>query len=111
ISRTLRTMQISQAPFFSPERHSAQPLSSPSAQLPFSAGFNHARLLGALIGDRPQEFIKQQSRFSRFASEGNMTLKLLTIGEILWDVFDDFETLGGAPLNFSIAAQRLGNQV
>jgi fructokinase len=38
-------------------------------------------------------------------------LKLLTIGEILWDVFDDFETLGGAPLNFSVTAQRLGNQV
>jgi fructokinase len=38
-------------------------------------------------------------------------LKLLTIGEILWDVFDDFETLGGAPLNFSVAALRLGNQV
>lgn len=38
-------------------------------------------------------------------------MKLLTIGEILWDVFDGFETLGGAPLNFSVAAQRLGNQV
>lgn len=38
-------------------------------------------------------------------------MKLLALGEILWDVFDDFELLGGAPLNFSVAAQRLGNIV
>jgi fructokinase len=39
------------------------------------------------------------------------TVRILAIGEILWDVFDHAETLGGAPLNFSAAAQRLGNQV
>jgi len=38
-------------------------------------------------------------------------VQILAIGEILWDVFDHAETLGGAPLNFSAAAQRLGNQV
>jgi fructokinase len=38
-------------------------------------------------------------------------LHIVTIGEILWDVFDDAEYLGGAPLNFSAAAQRLGNSV
>ena len=38
-------------------------------------------------------------------------LQILTIGEILWDVFDHAEFLGGAPLNFSVAAQRLGNNV
>lgn len=38
-------------------------------------------------------------------------MQILAIGEILWDVFDDAEILGGAPLNFSAAAQRLGNQV
>jgi fructokinase len=35
-------------------------------------------------------------------------MQLLAIGEILWDVIDDCEILGGAPLNFSAAAQRLG---
>jgi fructokinase len=38
-------------------------------------------------------------------------LKLLARGEILWDVFDDSEILGGTPLNFSVAAQRLENTV
>jgi fructokinase len=38
-------------------------------------------------------------------------LQILTIGEILWDVFEHAEYLGGAPLNFSAAAQRLGNPV
>jgi fructokinase len=38
-------------------------------------------------------------------------MRILAIGEILWDVFDRIETLGGAPLNFSAAMQRLGNPV
>jgi fructokinase len=38
-------------------------------------------------------------------------LQILAIGEILWDVFDRADFLGGAPLNFSAAAQRLGNPV
>lgn len=31
------------------------------------------------------------------------------MGEVLWDVFGATEYLGGAPLNFSVASQRLGN--
>jgi fructokinase len=46
-----------------------------------------------------------------FATRREQELKLLALGEILWDVFDDSEILGGAPLNFSVAAQRLGNTV
>lgn len=38
-------------------------------------------------------------------------MQILTIGEILWDVFTHAEFLGGAPLNFSATAQRLGNSV
>jgi len=33
------------------------------------------------------------------------------MGEVLWDIIGEREFLGGAPLNFSISAQRLGNQV
>jgi fructokinase len=38
-------------------------------------------------------------------------LRILSVGEILWDVFGEREFLGGAPLNFSVSAQRLGNSV
>ncbi len=38
-------------------------------------------------------------------------MQLLAIGEVLWDVFDPSEILGGAPLNFSAAAKRLGEAV
>ena len=38
-------------------------------------------------------------------------MQILTIGELLWDVFSETEFLGGAPLNFSVGAQRLGNSV
>jgi len=37
--------------------------------------------------------------------------RVLAIGEILWDVFDDSSRLGGAPLNFSVNASRLGHDV
>jgi len=36
-------------------------------------------------------------------------MKILSIGEVLWDVFGQEEYLGGAPLNFSVVSQRLGN--
>ena len=36
-------------------------------------------------------------------------MRVLSIGEILWDVFREREFLGGAPLNFSVSTQRLGN--
>lgn len=36
-------------------------------------------------------------------------MRILSIGEVLWDVFSDEEYLGGAPLNFSAISQRLGD--
>jgi fructokinase len=38
-------------------------------------------------------------------------MRIVGIGEILWDVFEDSEKLGGAPLNFSVHASRLGHDV
>ena len=38
-------------------------------------------------------------------------LRILSVGEVLWDVFGRIEILGGAPLNFSAAANRLGHSV
>jgi fructokinase len=37
-------------------------------------------------------------------------VRLLSIGEVLWDRFGDDERLGGAPLNVAIHAARLGHQ-
>ena len=38
-------------------------------------------------------------------------MNIVSIGEILWDLFPDGERLGGAPLNFSAHATRLGERV
>jgi fructokinase len=38
-------------------------------------------------------------------------VKIISVGEVLWDVFGYSEYLGGAPLNFSAASHRLGNSV
>lgn len=38
-------------------------------------------------------------------------MRIVTIGEILWDLFPDGERLGGAPFNFSAHAARLGHEV
>jgi fructokinase len=38
-------------------------------------------------------------------------MQIISLGEILWDIFDDQELLGGAPLNFSASLQRLGHSV
>jgi fructokinase len=38
-------------------------------------------------------------------------MRVISLGEVLWDVFQDLEFLGGAPLNFSANTQRLGNSV
>ena len=40
-----------------------------------------------------------------------MQLQVVSLGEILWDVFAHAEFLGGAPFNFSVSLQRLGNGV
>lgn len=37
-------------------------------------------------------------------------MRIWSIGEVLWDVFPDHETFGGAPLNFCANLQRLGDQ-
>jgi fructokinase len=38
-------------------------------------------------------------------------LKIISIGELLWDVIDGTEHIGGAPFNFSVHAARLGHEV
>ncbi len=38
-------------------------------------------------------------------------MKIVSIGELLWDVFDDSERIGGAPFNFAAHARRLGHEV
>ncbi len=38
-------------------------------------------------------------------------MRILSIGEVLWDVFPDREKLGGAPFNFCYHAHRLGHEV
>ncbi len=38
-------------------------------------------------------------------------MRIITIGEILWDLFPEEERLGGATFNFSAHAAKLGNQV
>lgn len=38
-------------------------------------------------------------------------MRIVSVGEVLWDVIGDQEFLGGAPLNFSVSSQRLGNEV
>ena len=39
------------------------------------------------------------------------TMRILCVGEILWDVIGTVEHLGGAPLNFAAHAQKLGHEV
>lgn len=36
-------------------------------------------------------------------------MRVVSVGEVLWDVFGETEFLGGAPLNFTANLQRLGN--
>lgn len=38
-------------------------------------------------------------------------MRIISVGEVLWDVIGEREFLGGAPLNFSVSAQRLGDEV
>ncbi len=38
-------------------------------------------------------------------------MRIVSIGEVLWDVIEQSEYLGGAPLNFSAHARKLGHQV
>ena len=38
-------------------------------------------------------------------------MRILSVGEILWDVIGPTEHLGGAPLNFAAHIQKLGHEV
>jgi fructokinase len=69
-------------------------------------------MLGRIVSRQEQIFSAYVfQRLSLHHPARMFTVKILAIGEILWDVFDRVETLGGAPLNFSAAVQRLGNPV
>ena len=38
-------------------------------------------------------------------------MRILSVGEVLWDVIGENEYLGGAPLNFAVHARQLGHEV
>ncbi len=40
-----------------------------------------------------------------------LSMRILSTGEVLWDLVEGTEFLGGAPLNFFMTSQRLGNSV
>jgi len=40
-----------------------------------------------------------------------LSMKILSLGEILWDILPQSEHLGGAPYNFALHAHNLGHQV
>ena len=42
---------------------------------------------------------------------GDRSVRIISIGEILWDVIGQSEYLGGAPLNFAAHTQNLGHEV
>ena len=44
-------------------------------------------------------------------TKDRLAVKIISLGEILWDVFPDAEYLGGAPFNFAAHARRLGHDV
>jgi hypothetical protein len=70
----------------------------------------HCRCNLNLQANRKSLQVTQSAHTSLWPQKDNI-VQILAIGEILWDVFDHAEFLGGAPLNFSAAAQRLGNSV
>src|SRR5271157_4014847 len=43
--------------------------------------------------------------------KGAYSVRIVSVGEILWDVIGENEYLGGAPLNFAAHAQKLGHEV
>ena len=38
-------------------------------------------------------------------------MRIISVGEILWGVYENVEHIGGAPFNFSVHANRLGHKV
>ena len=49
--------------------------------------------------------------YHRREEDGETFVRIVSIGEILWDVFGETELLGGAPFNFAAHARRLGHEV
>ena len=49
--------------------------------------------------------------YHRREEAGETFVRIISIGEILWDVFGETELLGGAPFNFAAHARRLGHEV
>ena len=47
-------------------------------------------------------------RFGEIKIQVMNELKIIGLGEIVWDRFRDYERLGGAPLNFAYFASQLG---
>ncbi len=45
------------------------------------------------------------------SSRGEHRVRIVSIGEIIWDVIGQSEYLGGAPLNFAAHARKLGHEV
>jgi hypothetical protein len=50
-------------------------------------------------------------RSARYDGAGGLRVRIVSIGEILWDVIGPTEYLGGAPLNFAAHAHKLGHEV
>src|SRR5271156_6493903 len=48
---------------------------------------------------------------ARYDDVGRSALRIVSVGEILWDVIGPAEYLGGAPLNFAAHAHKLGHEV
>ena len=49
--------------------------------------------------------------YARLRVRRESRLRILSTGEILWDIVEGGEFLGGAPLNFSVTSQKLGSFV
>ena len=51
------------------------------------------------------------SAASGFVLIAGWLVRVISIGEVLWDVFGEEEHLGGAPFNFAAHLKRLGHEV
>lgn len=58
----------------------------------------------------PPQNAESSKQTNRGAGSGG-SLRILSIGEILWDIFPSGEELGGAPLNFALHAAAMGARV
>lgn len=71
------------------------------------SGQSQSKVFMLVIGARQRGVVP--SRMIVWLHKNQMTI--LSIGELLWDVFPDTVRLGGAPFNFSVHAHRLGHRV